>query len=101
MPPFELLTPTDVVDVSEPDIGPGTHEHATTRTHTVRSDSASRHAADVAALVDRLRLLRAVLAGMADDLAQARREIRQLRRENARLKERLTRDPAASTRKGR
>jgi hypothetical protein len=61
--------------------------------------SASRRATDAGGLVDRLQLLRTVLAAMTDDLARARREIRQLRRENARLEQRLTRDPVVSTRR--
>jgi hypothetical protein len=76
------------------------HTDAPTSTRTVGSDSASRRAADVSSLVDRLQLLRTVLPAMADDLANARREVRQLRRENSRLKQRLTRDSAVSTRRG-
>jgi phage shock protein A len=70
-----------------------------TSTHTVSSDSASRRAAEIAALVDRIQLLRTVLPAMASDLAHARREVQQLRRENARLKRRLSRYPAGSTRR--
>jgi cell shape-determining protein MreC len=58
--------------------------------HTGSSDSVSRRTTDVAALVDRIQLLRSVLPAMAEDLAHARRELRQVRRENARLKQRLT-----------
>jgi phage shock protein A len=75
------------------------HMDAPTRTQTVNSGSASRRAAD-AALVDRIRLLRTILPAMVDDLAHARREIHQLRRENTRLKQRLTRYQAVSTKEG-
>jgi chromosome segregation ATPase len=57
----------------------------------------SRRAADMAALVERIRLLSGVLSAIASDLVDARREIRQLRRENARLKQRLTRSPVVPT----
>jgi hypothetical protein len=76
------------------------HADATTRTYTVSSDAASRRAVDVAALVDRIQLLRTVLQAMAYDLAHARREIRRLRRENARLTERLTGYRVVPTRRG-
>ena len=100
MQPFDFLTSTDVADAIEPDIGAVVRTYATTKTHTVSSDSASRPTTDVPALVDRIQLLGTVLPAMTYDLAQARREIRQMRRENARLKQRLTRDPVVSTRSG-
>jgi hypothetical protein len=74
------------------------HTDAATSTRTVGSDSTSRRAADVAALVDRIRLLCTVLPAMAYDLAHARRQVRQLRQENARLKRRLTRYEGGPTR---
>ena len=73
------------------------HTDATTNRQTSSLDSASGRAAD-AALVDRIRLLRAVLPAIASDLANAKREIRQLRRENARLKQHMTRYQGGSTR---
>jgi hypothetical protein len=89
----------DVADAIEPDMRGVVRAGAVTSTRTVASASGSRLATDVAGLVDRLQLLRTVLAAMTDDLARARREIRQLRRENARLEQRLTRDPVVSTRR--
>ena len=70
---------------------------ATTSTRIVSSDPVSRRAADMAALVERSRLLRGVLSAITSDLVDARREIQQLRRENARLKQRLTGYLAAPT----
>jgi hypothetical protein len=72
----------------EPALAPSGEGYAGTREEI--GESASRRAAQVAALVDRVRLLRTALSAMANDLALARREVRQLRRENARLKQRLT-----------
>jgi ribosomal protein S15P/S13E len=63
--------------------------------YTGSSDSSSRRPTDVAALVDRIQLLRSVLPAMAEDLAHARRELRQVRRENARLKQHLTHHPSS------
>jgi hypothetical protein len=77
--------------------GAVTHMDARANRQTSSLDSASGRAAD-AALVDRIRLLRAVLPAIASDLANAKREIRQLRRENARLKQRVTRYQGGSTR---
>jgi hypothetical protein len=99
MRPSELLTPRDAADAIEPGISAVVRTDAATSTRTVASASASRLATDVTGLVDRLQLLRTVLAAMTDDLAQARREIRHLRRENARLEQRLTRDPVVPPRR--
>jgi hypothetical protein len=72
---------------------------ATTSTHVVSSDSASRRARENAALVDRIQLRRTVLPAMASDLANSRREIQRPHREDARLKHRLTRSPVDSSRR--
>jgi cell shape-determining protein MreC len=66
------------------------HTGAPRSTDTLSADLATRRAADFAALADRIQLLRSALPAMAEDLAHARREIQQLRRENARLKQHLT-----------
>jgi hypothetical protein len=99
MQPSEFLTPRRATDAIEPDIRAFVRPGAATSTRTLGSASASRRATDAGGLVDRLQLRRTVLAAMTDDLARARREIRQLRRENARLEQRLTRDPVVSTRR--
>jgi hypothetical protein len=84
-------------DAVDPNGGAIMDTVATASTRNVSSDSVSRRAADMAALVDRIQLLRTVLPALASDLADARREIRRLRRENARLKQRLTRYPVVPT----
>jgi cell shape-determining protein MreC len=66
----------------------------TTGADTISPSLASRRTADFAGLVDRIQLLRTALPAMADDLARARREIQQLRRENTRLKKRLAGTPS-------
>jgi hypothetical protein len=70
---------------------------ARANTHMVGSDLASRRAAEMATLADRIQLLRSLLPAMAGDLAAARREIQRLRRENARLEQLVSRDPVVST----